>query len=46
MLEIAFKNMDERLEFYILKYVKQFFDVANIFVKFIVVELSFNLLLL
>ena len=27
--EIAFKNMDERLEFYILKYVKQFGTIVN-----------------
>lgn len=28
--EIAFKNMDERLEFYILKYVKQFGSIVNL----------------
>lgn len=28
--EIAFKNMDERLEFYILKYVKQFGKIVNL----------------
>ncbi len=28
--EIAFKNMDERLEFYILKYVKQFGTIVNL----------------
>ena len=28
--EIAFKNMDERLEFYILKYVKQFGVIVNL----------------
>jgi CRP/FNR family transcriptional regulator len=28
--EIAFKNMDERLEFYILKYVKQFGSTVNL----------------
>jgi CRP/FNR family transcriptional regulator len=28
--EIAFKNMDERLEFYILKYVKQFGGTVNL----------------
>ena len=28
--EIAFKNMDERLEFYILKYVKQFGAIVNL----------------
>ena len=28
--EIAFKNMDERLEFYILKYVKQFGSIINL----------------
>ena len=28
--EIAFKNMDERLEFYILEYVKQFGSIVNL----------------
>jgi CRP/FNR family transcriptional regulator len=28
--EIAFKNMDDRLEFYILKYVKQFGKIVNL----------------
>ena len=28
--EIAFKNMDERIEFYILKYVKQFGKIVNL----------------